>query len=269
LIMPPDSNWKKSARDQWNKTPCGEIPGDKNTIEYFLAVENNRYNDYAPWMKGFFKFSEFKDKKVLEIGYGQGTDLCQFAMAGADCWGIDITEKHLELATKNFSLRGLKAQLFLEDAGNLHFESNTFDVVYSFGVLHHTPDTIRCFSEAYRVLKPGGELIIALYHRRSAYYLFTILLYRGFIKGDRKRLGYDGLRSTIEKGADGINTKPLVKLYNADELRIMLGDFSKVSIYVKHLEKSHFSIFRKIVPLFLIRSLEKKLGWYIIARAVK
>jgi ubiquinone/menaquinone biosynthesis C-methylase UbiE len=265
----PDNNWKKSARDQWNKTPCGEIPGDKDTIEYFLAVENNRYNDYAPWMKDFFKISEFKDQKVLEIGYGQGTDLCQFAAAGADCWGIDITEKHLELANKNFSLRGLKAQLFLEDAGNLHFESNTFDVVYSFGVLHHTPDTIRCLSEAYRVLKPGGELIVALYHRRSAYYLLTILFFRGFIKGERKKLGYDGLLSTIEKGADGVNIKPLVKLYNANELRIILGDFSKVSIFIKHLEKSHLSIFRKIVPSFLIKLLEKKLGWYIIARAVK
>jgi len=268
-MIESNTDWKKSARDQWNKTPCGEIEGNKETIDYFLEVENNRYNDYAPWMKDFFRFSDYKNKKVLEIGYGQGTDLCQFAMSGAECYGIDIAQKHFELATKNFKLRGIKAELFLEDASNLHFESNTFDTVYSFGVLHHTPDTIRCLSEAHRVLKPGGELVVALYHRRSAYYLFTILLFRGLLKGDRKRLGYDGLLSTIEKGADGIIIKPLVKLYNERELRIMLGDFSKVSIYIRHLDKSHFSIFRKLIPSFQIKMLEKKLGWYIIARAVK
>lgn len=262
-------NWKKAAQDQWNKTPCGETVGDKETLEYFLTVERNRYTNYAPWMKEFFSFSKYQNKKVLEIGYGQGTDLCQFALAGADCCGVDIAEKHFELATKNLNLRGLKAELFLEDASNLHFENNTFDTVYSFGVLHHTPDTIRCFSEAYRVLKPGGELIVGLYHQKSAYYLFSILLFKGIIKGELKKLGLDGLLSTIEKGADGIKIKPLVKLYNAYELRIMLSDFSKVSVYIKHLEKSHFSIFRRIVPLFLIKISEKKLGWYVIARATK
>lgn len=83
-MIPSAINWKKSAQDQWNKTPCGEIPGDKDTIEYFLTVQSNRYNDYTPWMKEFFSYSVHKNKKVLEIGYGQGTDLCQFALAKTD-----------------------------------------------------------------------------------------------------------------------------------------------------------------------------------------
>ncbi len=261
--------WKKAAQDQWNKTPCGETAGDKETLDYFLAVESNRYNIYAPWMKDFFSFSKYQNKKVLEIGYGQGTDLCQFASAGSDCYGIDLAEKHFKLTTKNLHLRGLKAEIFLEDASNLHFGSETFDVVYSFGVLHHTPDTVRCFSEAHRVLKPGGEFIVTLYHKRSAYYWFSILFYKGIIKGERKKLGLDGLLSTIEKGADGINNKPLVKLYRVHELRIMLSDFSKVSIHIKHLEKSHFSIFRRIVPKFIVKILEKRLGWYLIGKAIK
>ncbi|MCK4343716.1 MAG: class I SAM-dependent methyltransferase [Bacteroidales bacterium] len=262
-------NWKKAAKEQWNKTPCGEISGNKETLNYFLSVERNRYDEYASWMKDFFLFSRYQNKKVLEIGYGQGTDLCQFALAGAECFGIDITERHFELAKRNLNLRGLHAELFLEDANNLHFESNTFDVVYSFGVLHHTPDTIRCLSEAYRVLKPGGELIVTLYHKYSAFYLFSILLFNGILKGKLKKLGLDGLLSIIEKGADGINIKPLVKLYTSHQLRIMLSDFNKVSIHIKHLERSHFSIFRRIVPLFIIKILEKKLGWYIIGKAIK
>ena len=184
------TDWKKEAQKQWNQTPCGETEGDKEKLDYFLAVERHRYEEYAPWMKPFFKFDRYSSKRVLEIGYGQGTDLCQFAQAGADCFGVDITQRHFELATENLRLRGLRGKLFLEDASKLHFEDNTFDVVYSFGVLHHTPDTIRCISEGYRVLKPGGEFIIGLYHRGSAFHVFSVLLTHGIILGKLKSLGY-------------------------------------------------------------------------------
>lgn len=177
-------SWKNEAQEQWNTTPCGSVEGNKDTLEYFLEVEKNRYEDYGSWMKDFFNFSQYAGKKVLEIGFGQGTDLCQFASAGAECFGVDITENHFKLAQRNFSLRGLNAHLYLEDASKLHFEDNTFDVVYSFGVLHHTPDTIRCISEAYRVLKPGGKLLIAFYHKFSAFHIFSILLENGIIRGN-------------------------------------------------------------------------------------
>jgi len=261
--------WKKETQKQWNKTPCGEQYGDKATLDYFLSVERYRYEEYAPWMKPFFQFSKYGNKKILEIGYGQGTDLCQFALADAECFGVDITEKHYNLAKKNLELRGLKASLYLTDASKLPFEDEMFDVVYSFGVLHHTPDTIRCISEAHRVLKPGGEFIVALYHKYSAFYLFSVLLVNGLLKGKLRKLGYMGLLSTIEKGADGLKIKPLVKLYSPHEIRIMLSDFSKVSLFVKHLDKAHFSIFARIVPSFLIPLLEKKMGWYVIAKVIK
>ena len=117
--------WKEQAKKQWNTTPCANpVKDDEN---YFLAVENNRYKEYAPWMPSFFQYSQFKDKKILEIGYGVGTDLCQFAKAGAECFGVDITEKHHELANENFRSRGLNAQLFLEDANKLHFDDEMFD----------------------------------------------------------------------------------------------------------------------------------------------
>jgi ubiquinone/menaquinone biosynthesis C-methylase UbiE len=263
------TDWKKEARKQWNKTPCGSVDKVTQGLDYYLAVESYRYNDYAPWMRDFFEYHKYNGKRVLEIGFGQGTDLCQFAIAGAECYGVDITEKHLSLARKNFELRALQAALYKEDASKLHFDDETFDVVYSFGVLHHTPDTIRCFSEAYRVLKTGGKFIVALYNKHSAFYFFCILLVSGLIKGKYKKLGYDGLLSTIEKGADGINIKPLVKLYSPRQLRIMLSDFKSVSIHVKHLHKDHFSIMGRFMPCFLIDLLESRLGWYLIAKAIK
>lgn len=169
-------DWKREARKQWNETPCGEVAGNKENLDYFLAVERHRYQDYAPWMRALFDFSKYTDKRVLEIGYGQGTDLCQFALAGARCSGVDFTERHFELASRDLQLRGLHTDLSLEDASNLPFPDESFDTVYSFGVLYHTPDTVRCIGEAYRVLEPGGELIIALYHRWNLTYLFSIPL---------------------------------------------------------------------------------------------
>jgi ubiquinone/menaquinone biosynthesis C-methylase UbiE len=261
-------DWKEQAKAQWNNTPCDSQEGDTEELDYYLSVERKRYQD-APWIKELFRFDQYQGKKVLEIGFGQGTDLCQFALAGADCFGVDITQRHYELAQRNFELRNLKAQLFLEDASKLHFEDNTFDAVYSLGVLHHTPDTIRCISEAYRVLKRGGEFMLGLYHRDSAFHYASVLLTNGLLNGNLRRLGYDGLLATVEKGADGTNIKPLVKLYTPYQLRLMLSDFRQVSINIRHLERSHFSVLARFVPPSLVPSLEHKLGWYVIAHAQK
>jgi SAM-dependent methyltransferase len=232
-------------------------------------LEHNRYEEYAPWMRDFFHFDQYGGKKVLEVGYGQGTDLCQFAKGGAECYGVDITDRHFELASRNFQLRNLHAELFIEDASKLHFADNTFDVVYSFGVLHHTPDTVRCISEVYRVLKPGGEFLLSLYHRHSAFHLFFVLMANGIAHRQLNKLGYQGLLATVETGADGENVKPLVKLYTPRELRVILSDFQDVSIAVKHLQREHFSKLRYLLPGFLMRSLEPRLGWYVIAKARK
>ena len=96
-------------------------------------------------------------RKLLEVGVGQGTDLVQFAKGGAEVSGIDITQRHLELAARNFAVRHMHAKLAYATAAAIPFESDFFDVVYSFGVLHHTNDTVRCLSECHRVLKPGGR----------------------------------------------------------------------------------------------------------------
>jgi ubiquinone/menaquinone biosynthesis C-methylase UbiE len=195
--------------------------------------------------------------------------LVQFAKAGYECYGIDLTEKHFELANKNFSLRELKANLTLGDASKLPYENEFFDVVYSFGVLHHTPDIDKCIDEIYRVLKKGGETIIALYNRNSAWYLTSKLFVDGILKGWLFKLGIKGLRSTIEFGADGKNIKPLVVLYTKNKARKVFNKFNIESVSIKHLEKSHFWKSGLFVPNWIIKKLEKYLGWYVIIKAKK
>lgn len=264
---------KDQTRKQWNRTPCGTgdylegIPPD--SLEYFDEIRRSRYERTDPWMKRTIDFEVARGRKLLEIGHGIGTDLLTFSEGGAEVYGIDITERHHEMATRNFELHGRKCTLKLCDASAIDFPSEYFDVVYSHGVLHHTPDTVRCISEAYRVLQPGGLFILSLYYKFSAFHLFSMLAYQGIYQGKLRELGYGGLMATLERGADGVDIKPLVKTYSKNGLRHILGDFSKVEFQIAHFDGSHIPKFGRLLPSRLVKLLEPRLGWYVVAHATK
>lgn len=262
---------KLEVQKQWNRTPCGstDVPNKTDTLDYFDAISKNRYERTDPWLKNVIPFSTGCGKRVLEIGFGMGTDLLSWRKAGAEVYGIDITQEHYRLAKRNFELHGEIANLQLADAADIPFPANFFDIVYTCGVLHHTPDTVRCISEAFRVLRPGGQLIFAVYHTYSAFHIFYKVLWEGLYYGKLKKLGYKGLMATIEKGADGITIKPLVKTYRKRQLKYMLEDFSKVEFDIAHFKRHHIPKVEKLIPRFAEKFLEKWLGWYLIAYATK
>ncbi|MBX7066634.1 MAG: class I SAM-dependent methyltransferase [Parachlamydiales bacterium] len=262
---------KSESMKQWNTTPCGssDVKEAIGTLDFFDSVRKSRYEVTDTWMKEKIPFHAGAGKKVLEIGFGMGTDLLSWKFEGAEVYGIDITEKHYNLAQSNFKLHNQTAHLQLADAANIPFSAEFFDIVYSNGVLHHTPDTVRCISEAFRVLKTGGQFIFSMYRTYSAFHIFSKLIIDGIRHGKLKQLGYEGLLSTIETGADGINIKPLVKTYTKTQLKHMLSDFSKVEFKVAHLKLEHFSSFRRFIPKFCEKLLEPWLGWYLIAYATK
>ena len=105
-----DESARIEAQKAWNGLACGELEGNKDNLDYFRSVEKDRYAQ-QPWMHEYFKFEQFKDKEILEIGIGQGTDMMQFAQSGANCHGVDITENHIKLTLKNAELRGYKVNL--------------------------------------------------------------------------------------------------------------------------------------------------------------
>ncbi len=263
---------KNAAQALWNRVPCGSgrylDEYEPDTLDYFDAVRRSRYTVTDRWIPRTIDFGSARGGRVLEIGFGMGSDLLSWAEGGAEVHGIDITQEHFRLTRLNFDLHGREADLKLCDAAKIDYPDNHFDVVYSNGVLHHTPETVRCIGEAWRVLKPGGRLILALYHRWSAYHLVTLLLYRGILRGELRRLGYAGLLATIEHGADGIEHKPLVKLYGRWQLRHILGDFRDVSICVRHFRREHLPMGR-LLPRFLEPLIEPWLGWYVVAVATK
>jgi ubiquinone/menaquinone biosynthesis C-methylase UbiE len=259
---------KIQITEQWNNHPCGQVGDITYDLDYFKRVEDNRYMEYGPWMRDFFLYDNpsLKGTKLLEVGFGQGTDMSQYIKSGANCYGIDYTPTHVELAKLNLKLRGVEAQLIHGDASNLPYESSFFDRVVSFGVLHHTPDTQKCFDETHRVLRPGGTLVLSLYHKNSFFFYYVKLFVEGLLKLKIFSLGYKGLMSTVEEGADGKKIKPLVKVYSKSKLKSMLSQFKHVKFDIRHLKKGHVP---PIIPKSQLSKLGRKWGWYIIATATK
>ncbi|MEP6662090.1 MAG: class I SAM-dependent methyltransferase [Verrucomicrobiota bacterium] len=163
---------KEQVRAFWNQQSCDTqaAQSSKFSKEYFEEIESFRYFD-QPFIHAFAQFTRYHGKKVLEVGFGAGTDFIQWLRAGAAASGIDLTPEALENLQQRIHIYGLPAPQCVQvgDAENLPFESNSFDLGYSFGVLHHSPDTIKAIGELIRVVKPGGEIKIMVYNRYSIY----------------------------------------------------------------------------------------------------
>jgi len=259
------------AQATWNNRACGTLSSVENaeagTLETFNRLARRRYTRDDPWVPLVLDFPSMKDKEVLEIGHGQGCDLLHAAMAGAHVHGIDLTPNHHEICKRYFAALNLPVDLRLGNAGELPFASESMDIVYSLGVLHHTDNAEQCVAEAHRVLKPGGKIIIALYRFWSLPHLW--LIGDGILRGRLFKLGYRNLLSTIEGGADGINIRPLVNLYTKASTEELLTGFREIRTSIHGLAYDRIPLVGRFIPLFLGKALERRWGWYVVAVATK
>jgi ubiquinone/menaquinone biosynthesis C-methylase UbiE len=141
--------------------------------------------------------ADLAGKRVLEIGSGAGGHSALFAKHGARVTAIDLAWERARATAQKFALLGKDADgccAFQGDAEALAFADASFDIVYSNGVLHHTPDTERAIAEVWRVLKPGGLAVVMLYCKSSFHFWFTLVFCVGILKGrlfrDRDWLGH-------------------------------------------------------------------------------
>jgi ubiquinone/menaquinone biosynthesis C-methylase UbiE len=165
----PTEELKHAVHDFWNRQSCGAYvsQAEKHTKAYFEDIEAFRYRD-QPYIHEFAQFTRYHGKKVLEVGFGAGTDFTQWLRAGAIATGIDLTQEGVDNLTHRIGVYNLPPpqHIGVGDAENLKFPDNTFDLGYSFGVLHHSPNTVKAISELVRVVRPGGDVKIMVYNRR-------------------------------------------------------------------------------------------------------
>ena len=265
------SPWKRLTREQWGENPCGaHVARDYEfgTREYFDAIEEYRYRDYAPWMKRVIGFDRYSGKRVLEVGCGTGTDLLQFARGGASVTGVDLTPRSIEIARRRFEVYGCAGSFAIGDAESLGFPDESFDAVYSFGVLHHTPDTKRAIDEARRVLRRGGQAIVMIYHRASLYYWGGLMLKRGIFNGELFGRTPAEIMSRYVEYTE-TEGRPLVKAYTRREARHLFGGFSDCKISVNQLTRKELGLAGRILPENAFQWLAQNFGWNLIITATK
>jgi ubiquinone/menaquinone biosynthesis C-methylase UbiE len=263
---------KQRAREQWSQDPCGAETGRNNefgTRQYFDEIERVRYQEYAPWMPELMGFNEFSGARLLEVGCGMGTDLLQFARGGAICTGIDLTPRSIEITRHRFALYGERGDFLISDGERLPFANESLDVVYSNGVLHHTPDTAGAIREVHRVLKPSGTAKVMIYHKNSINYWGEMMLHRGVLGGEvfRGRSPEDIMSRWVEYSEHGAT--PLVKAYSRQQARELFSDFRDVRIDVEQLLRGEIPMFGNLIPETVFKSLRTNLGWNLIITATK
>jgi ubiquinone/menaquinone biosynthesis C-methylase UbiE len=215
------------------------------------------------------EFEAFRGARLLEIGCGMGTDLLQFARGGARCTGIDLTPRSVEITRHRFKLYGADGNFMISDGERLPFRSESFDVVYSNGVLQHTPDTAGSIREVHRVLRPGGVAKIMLYHRNSLNYWFEIVLRRGIVGLEflRGRSAEEIMSRVIEFSDHG--ARPLVKVYSRREVCELFGMFKDVRVDVEQLLRDELRFLSPLITDAVFEKLRKRIGWNVIITAIK
>lgn len=260
--------YKEEVQRQWDRDPCGSHYAQAtlpNTLDWYLEIERHRYGIYAPWMPKVMEFDRYRDKKLLEVGAGLGTDHVQFAKNGALTTDLDLSSGHLEHAKRNFALRGLSGGFIHGDAEHMPFEDETFDVVYSNGVIHHSPNTRRVVDEMYRVLKPGGRIIVMVYAESSLHYWRNLFYKIGIEQGRLERDSMGQIMSeSVELSEHG--SKPLVKVYTRKRLHSLFERFADRQILQRQMVPEERPRFLRKVP---VAFLERLMGWNLIVKAYK
>jgi SAM-dependent methyltransferase len=218
-----DRHLKESIRQYWNAEASGERYAVGSTNDLRLHSQTETRYRLEPVIEGFALF-DGTGKDVIEIGVGMGADHERWARSHpASLIGMDITPRAIEWTRNRLTKDGFASELLLADAERLPFQDSSFDLVYSWGVLHHTPDTETALREVHRILRRGGQARLMIYHRKSIVGFLLWTRY-GLLKG-RPRRGFGDIYATHLES-------PGTQAFDVAEVRRMLKDFSDVSIQV-------------------------------------
>jgi ubiquinone/menaquinone biosynthesis C-methylase UbiE len=264
---------KVQVHEFWDKASCGEGLYLHGLDEFAYQAQASKRYELEPYITAFAGFSDTRGLRVLEIGVGLGADHQKFAEAGAILDGIDLTERAITHTKQRFEVMGLSSRLIVGDAEDLHYEDDFFDVVYSWGVLHHSSNTPKAIHEVFRVLKKGGVAQIMIYNKWSMVGLMLWIRYA--------LLQFRPWMSLSEIYARYLES-PGTTAYTANEARLLFADFSEIDIQTvlthgdllqSEVGQRHrgvlLSLARKLWPRSVIRRFFPNAGLFMLIEAKK
>lgn len=258
-----------AVRDFWNRRPCNIRHSSQpiGTKEYFDEVEKRKYF-VEPHIPGFAQFEHWRGKRVLEIGCGIGTDTINFARAGANVTAIDLSEKSLEIARERASVYELTNIDFRQ--GNAEqlssfLPTEPYDLIYSFGVIHHTPHPEKIIEQLYQYCHPGTILKVMVYHRYS-WKALEILVKQG--KGAFWKFSH-----LLQRYSEAQSGCPVTFSYSRKSARTLLGRFKVDTIAIEHIFPYRVTDYVQYqykktwyfrhVPRQVFHWLERSAGWHL------
>ncbi|MBR1214312.1 class I SAM-dependent methyltransferase [Bradyrhizobium sp. JYMT SZCCT0180] len=263
------------VRAFWEQNPvaASAIPAELGTAAYFSGFDALREADNCePYAlsEAIHGYSSADGLRVLDIGCGNGYVLYQYARHGASVAGVDLTKTAVELSRKRFELGGLKGEFLQVDGNKLPFPDGHFDIVCSMGVLHHVSDPRPMVEEIFRVLRPGGRLIVMLYYRHSWKNLVLLRLRRLFDPHYRGRTQQEALNMN-----DG-DACPLALVYSRREAAALFSRFSQFEFMLTQLSWRQLFILppliklaERVLPPSSTCWPSRVLGWNLNIKAVK
>jgi SAM-dependent methyltransferase len=286
---------QEQVRAYWHTRPCDSELSDRDRFSrgYFLEIERKRY-ELQPHILDILTTIDWRGKRVLEIGTGVGTDARKIIGKGGIYTGINIDRGSTDStshALRAFSLPGVVMQ---GSATSLDFPDTTFDVVYSFGVLHHIPEAKKAVAEIYRVLRPGGELLVMLYNRASINYAVEIMFLRKLgvrilsVPGAIALLARMGLprqkllrhaelnrrrnemsdEEWLSRNTDGPDN-PYSRVYAAAEAAELLSVFRIKSNEAYFFDHRHWGVLGRLLPRNVRDVFARRWGWHRVVYAQK
>jgi SAM-dependent methyltransferase len=265
---------KSAVQAFWNAAPCGVVYANGDDLCAQLESQSEARYRLEPYLADFARFADGADNDVLEIGVGMGADHLQWARARPrNLVGVDLTNAGVEWTRKRFTAFGFTPNVMQADAEHLPFQNDSFDLVYSWGVLHHTPDTPRAINEVHRVLRTGGVARVMIYHARSmvGYALWTKY---GLLRGRP----FTSMESIYARHLES----PGTKAYTRDAARRLFDRFRHVKISVQlsfgdlmlgEAGQRHRGILlstaRQLWPRWFIRRALANHGLYLLIEATK
>jgi 2-polyprenyl-3-methyl-5-hydroxy-6-metoxy-1,4-benzoquinol methylase len=266
----------RAVADYWDARPCNinHSARQVGTLEYFDEVEARKYF-VEPHIPRFAEFARWRGKRVLEVGCGIGTDTISFARHGARVTAVDLSEKSVEIARRRAEVCGVDRQIDfhvanVEDLGR-SIPAARYDLIYSFGVVHHTPHPDRAIAEMRRYAGPGSVLKLMVYHRRSWKSLGILL---GYGKG--RFWEFPALIARYSEAQTGC---PVTYAYLPREMRNLLGRFGfrvtdlwvdhifpyRVSDYVRYRYAKTW--YFRAMPPAVFHWMERRWGWHLCVTA--